>query len=1200
MMNTQIQPFDLQQSPLIGRNLIEASAGTGKTFTIEGIYLRLLVEKKMEVEHILVVTFTEAATSELRERIRNNIRTALGDFERGKSDEALTAFLIEHHPDRKEAVKNLKAALTRFDEARIFTIHGFCHRVLLDHAFESGSRFDTEFIKDQGELLLEIVQDFWRQHIYTADDNWTAFLMSAFEGPHQLLKKYGSILTRPVARIIPDLVEPIGSTDTSGGVLPPAARRVESLYADLSHNWADNRDRLEEVLITHPGLSHKSYSKRFVPKWMRELDQYLEVGNPFTSPKNLFRFTRETVTSQGNGKEDPPGHPVFNICSELASNLDEISIQLVTQLTETTRQELTSRKRQQGLISFDDLLFNLRDALKQPAGDQLAEQVRNWYQVALIDEFQDTDPIQFEIFNTIFSPPEHPLFFIGDPKQSIYSFRGADIFAYLEAQELTEHPYTLCTNWRSDRDLIQAINTIFSFRTNPFLFQGIDFIPSSGTDRNPTRGLLIDDKPDVPFHLWTLIDEEASIPKQVAHDRVTEAVATEIARLLNLGQEGRATILEKNSEGSDGQHPLFPEHIAVLVRVHKEAEAMQQALRRLSVPSIINTRSTIYESQAFSDIITLLKAVGDPSSEKQVRRALVTDLMGVSGEQLFEYLADENRWEAELEKFQTYRRVWLETGFYAMVRLLTRQENIRTRLLRKAGGERLLTNFLHALELLHDAQNRNKFGINGLLKWAERQLTFPEKGTDDAEIRLETDDRAVQIMTVHAAKGLEFPVVFVPFAWGARRTETVFFHDADNANALTLDLGSAAFDTHKAQAQREGLAEEIRLLYVALTRARHRCYLIWGDINQTADAPPAWLFHEGHPKPGQILDDLRVLEQNGEGHIQLQQMPEGEATPFTPEPQTDDPLQCLTFKGNKTLDWGISSFTKLSTRTATNSENPDRDRIRQSIVVNKPLQPHEGLQNMFSLPGGAKTGNCFHELFEHLDFRERDPEKLKEVVEKTLKKYDFEEQWQPVALELIRQVLSVPLIREEHQETGFSLGELDPMDRISEMEFFFPLQQINSADLSDILKPHLAHRSAQLLQKTMEHLDFNEIPGFMKGFIDLIFHHQGRYYIVDWKTNFLGSQLADYHEDYLQEYMISHSFILQYMVYSVALHRMLQLKLKNYQFTTHFGGIAYFFLRGIQKETSQPVGIFRDNLEGCGEMIEDLSQYLGGHSEGGQ
>ncbi|MBT7891913.1 MAG: exodeoxyribonuclease V subunit beta, partial [Deltaproteobacteria bacterium] len=1161
-------------------------------YTIEGIYLRLLLEEKMGVENILVVTFTEAATSELRGRIRDKIRKALRAFETGKDsahgEDKLIEYLIQNSADSQRSVKVLKSALAQFDEARIFTIHGFCRRELLDQTFESRSRFDTEFIKDQRDLLSEIAQDFWRDYLYKSSEHLTAFLMDYCGNPQNLSQKLIPILNRPLKNMV---------TGLKSEDLDAEVEKAENRFSDLSETWLRSRSALEEILISHPGLSHNPYNKKNVPNWLGEMDHFIEVGNPFLIPKNLYRFSLETISQKFNDKTAPPDHAVFHICQELNSLLKTIKILLEKKLIDYGKTELKKRKEQRNLISFDDLLKNLRNALRGSMGEKLADRIREKYHVALIDEFQDTDPIQFEIFSTVFKSDKQPVFFIGDPKQSIYNFRGADIFAYLTAQHETETTYTLEKNWRSDNDLIQGINSLFTFHENPFLFKEIAFVPSTSAGINPVRGFQIDGQPQIPMHLWYVDDNGGTISKSNGQKKVTTAVAGEIARLLNLGRKGKATILKRPFATVTEEKAVAPKHIAVLVRRHGEAEAVQQALRKLSVPSVINTKSTVFDSPEFGEVTTLLKAIADPASERKVKSALAGNILRISGEQLHAYSANESGWERILEDFQLYRQTWSERGFYTMIRSFISKQEVRTRLLELEGGERKLTNLLHILELFHEAENNNRLGINGLLKWADRRRFSLDASADENEIRLETDDEAVKILTIHASKGLEFPIVFCPFSWGSAAVKQVFFHDPLDNHTLSLDIGSPDIEVNRQQAKREVLAEEIRLLYVALTRAKHRCYLVWGDINQTADSAMAYLFHHGKPNRENIWIDLEELEKKADGNIQLQRLPEGVADKYRAEQSLLPELRCLEFKGSPSLDWGISSFSGLSTKTIVNVEYPDRDRVKETPLIKTRiplLDTSEKSLNMFSLPGGAKTGNCFHQLFENLDFRDKSSAKVKNLVRDTLQQYDFEERWQPVAMELVKNVLSFPLIRDEKSASHFTLGDLDQKDRISEMEFYFPLQHITSHKILDLLKPHLDHHSAQLLFRTMERLNLNEVKGFMKGFIDLIFHHDGRYYILDWKTNFLGDQATDYHTQNLQEYMINHSFILQYIIYTIALHRMLTLKLDNYDFRTHFGGVFYFFLRGVQKDPEPNVGVYLDNLHGCADMITALSQYLGG------
>ena len=474
-------------------------------------------------------------------------------------------------------------------------------------------------------------------------------------------------------------------------------------------------------------------------------------------------------------------------------------IHLKRELFPYARDQIRRRMRESNIQSFDDLLVNMSDALKAPGGGLLAESIRGRYQAALIDEFQDTDPVQYHIFQTLFDAPGHLLFLIGDPKQAIYSFRGADIFTYMDAAEKASARYTLLTNWRSDPDLITAVNTIFGARPRPFVYAEIPFGPARAPDPKPQApGLAVDGESPAPFTIWRL----GRALKGDTETALIRATAAEISRLLDLGRKGRATL---------GGSPLRPGDIAVLVRTNRQAAEVQTALTALSIPAVIGNTGDIFDTHEAAETARVLAALAEPRNDRRIRAALASDLMGTGGEALACAALDEAEWDALLARMANYHRLWQERGFIRMFKAFLAGETVLPRLMSLPGGERRCTNILHLSELLHQASTARNMTPSRLLQWLSEQRFQADRRPEEHPLRLESDENAVRLVTIHKSKGLEYPVVFCPIPWAKSRVENteggIPFHD-EVSHRPTVDLGSENMARHKALAEKEALAEE--------------------------------------------------------------------------------------------------------------------------------------------------------------------------------------------------------------------------------------------------------------------------------------------------------------------------------------------------------------------------------------------------------
>ena len=634
--------------------------------------------------------------------------------------------------------------------------------MLHENAFESGSLFDTELITDEGSLKQEVVSDFWRRHFYEAPPEFVSYAQYKKFSPQYFLSLLGNRTTQPDLKIVPDC----------------EAAELKSLkpfrqaFERMKKNWLKARPQVQEKL-DDPGLNQGQYKNH--SRFMDGMGSYL--GNEWGTLPLFEDFLKFTPCALEGGTQKgfaTPDHPFFDLCEvfqkkaeTLQEEMDQQLLFLKKEIFRYVREELPFRKERQNIQFFDDLLVKLRSSLEKEGGDQLARAIRAKYRAALIDEFQDTDPVQYAIFRSVFSVKENLLFLIGDPKQAIYSFRGADLFAYMKAAGHVNTRYTLTKNWRSEPGLIKAVNTLFSNRENPFLYDAIPFEPGTPEERKDRELLTVNGKSEPPFHLWfvdatKLTGTGKAMTKRLAGDLVPRALASEISRLILLGQKGKARIGENNLREAD---------IAVLGRTNIEARDVQEQLTRLGIHSVLHSKGNLFDTDEALEMERVLTGIAEPGQERLLRVALATDLMGVSGEVLDRLTTDEAGWEIWLSRFREYYDLWERGGFIRMFRYFILREKVRTRLLALPDGERRLTNVPHLSEVLHQEATEQKLGMVGLLKWLAGQRDPASPRLEEHQLRLESDANAVRIVTIHKSKGLEYPVVFCPFNWVVRKTQ---------------------------------------------------------------------------------------------------------------------------------------------------------------------------------------------------------------------------------------------------------------------------------------------------------------------------------------------------------------------------------------------------------------------------------------------
>ncbi|MEW6365736.1 MAG: UvrD-helicase domain-containing protein [Acidobacteriota bacterium] len=1081
MRSAPTPALDVNSVPLAGVNLVEAGAGTGKTWTITSIAVRLLLEAGLRIDQVLVVTYTRAATAEMRHRLRQRLIEIRNGLLGGPARDEFSSRIVDEWSSasqRAAGVRRLSDAIRNFDEARIYTIHGFCERVLGELSIETATPFDTDVIANEDDLVFQIADDYWRSTIYHAP-------LSAVS---ELVRKGVTV------------------------------------------------DRLLRYTSAHLGKPYLAV-----------------VGPAASSPVDTKRLR----------------YDLFRYCDA----------------------ELLRRKRRLGVRSYADLLNCLASALDGPAAPDLIAALRSRYPAALVDEFQDTDPVQYRIFERIYGGSGCPVFLVGDPKQAIYGFRGADVFSYLAAKPVAASCSTLTACRRSAPGLVDALNVLFQASPRPFL---IDRIACDRATADPVeRGeLTIDGATGAALRIWLLRPEDDKlINKGEANRAVAEATAAEISRLLSLAGRGRAAI---------GERPLRGGDMAVLAPTHQQSKLVREALSRRNVPSVQCGQGSVYESREARELELVLGAIADPGNEPRVRAAMATELMGHTAADLYR-LREDHAWELCSESFRAHHDLWRTKGFGRAFRAWLDGSRVAERLLGTyQDGERRLANVLHLGERLDSAASEHST-IEALMAWYATYRRRPDPRVDEELLRLESDASLVKLLTVHSAKGLEFPIVFCPFAWDGRlwaRGEpdaAVLYHDPRRAGAPVIEIGGASEEGRRL-AEVEKLAETMRVLYVALTRAKHRCYAVCGKIRGFERSGLAWLLYgrelTSDPAPvtsliemvkpapaGDLESRLARIVGESSGAIALDPLPD-----FAEDyvaPPGGQLLAARVFGRTLEPTWSAMSYSSLVHRADDEARDHDAGLVRA-----RPAEEPAAGTGILGFPRGPRAGSCLHAVFETLDFAITDRARLEGHVHEFLLRFGLGPEHAPVVADMVERVLDVAL-----DGRSLRLRGIPASRRAAELEFLFTVNTRGADDLVRALTdPTNALHAANVT--AARELDIGRMKGFMKGFVDLVIEHDGRFFILDYKSNWLGNSIEDYAPDRLLGAIAAEHYYLQYLIYTVALHRYLGLRLPDYDYERNFGGVFYLFLRGVRREHDNRFGVYFDRPARA--LVEALERALAG------
>jgi exodeoxyribonuclease V beta subunit len=1157
-----------------GVSLIEASAGTGKTYTISHLYVRALLETDYGVEQILVVTFTNAATQELKGRIRKLIVQVRKYFQDASVDDEQINSLFGAYRFDKRSLFKLHKALVNFDEASIYSIHGFCQRVLTRFPIETGSLLQQQIITDEKDLLRAAMRDYWRQHMIDAELQKLEWIMQNWSDPDALLQD-----VMPLIKVTDDLQALTNDADIFSD-------QLEALWQSLRDEWDARSDEIRQVLLDNPALNKNRVQPKSVAHLFDELVTLFTRDLPYVLPAKWELLTHEKLTHclKANCEDDRIHAPFFKRAGEfLESHVQWIRQQktgLLLDVASTLKQRIDDVKKEALNISFDDLITRLSNALRVN-NTFLTDSITSEYPFAMVDEFQDTDNRQYFIFQTLYQQrSDTTLILIGDPKQAIYGFRGADVFTYQRARADTSTQFTLDTNYRSSEHFIGALNHVFQYNEDAFVIDDLIEFKRAGFDPGKPKKLTHNGEVATPLVGWIYPFTKKPVSKSIAAEYFARVCAQEIAQLLQQGA------LQIENE------PVQAQDLAVLVKTGRQASLIKQQLSERGIGSALVLRDSVFASEQAREITLLLEVLIEPGDIKALNGLLSSDLFGWNGAQIFNLQRDNERLVQMLEQMKAYQLHWQQKGILSMFFLLLKQQGTVLKNSPLMEGERRITNWLHILELLQQQAIEHASMVQAL-NWLRKQRQNAEEGIDNDEhqLRLESDSNLVRIVTIHKSKGLEYPIVFLPFMWdvkGARnQPKNYSVHDPSGHKKMYIHDEEQRERWHE-----ENLAEEVRLFYVAMTRARYRCYLGWGNISGAGSSAIAQCLYQDHIGKGKhprhldisseedYLLPFNTINQAGELIQVIQQ-----DTAYAPEVRSIQReiklTRALPFHRRVERKWRISSYSQIaSSGQDDHTDRPDYDAL-QTTPLSSGNDEQIAERSRFNFHKGARAGNFLHDLLEHQRFDEAVD---KNIIQQACLDYGYETEWLPCLTHWLNDILTCDI-----RQNGLKLSNLKAHQKISEMEFYMNCNQLRPAELNDFLHRHHYSRPEQIFT-------FTEIRGFIKGFIDLVFEHEGQYFVADYKSNFLGAEKQHYTAEACNEAMFEHHYHLQYLVYTLALHRYLQHKVQDYDYEKHVGGVYYLFLRGLSQNDNAGHGIFFHKP--APEVMRELNDLFEGSCDG--
>ena len=1303
--------------------LLEASAGTGKTYQIAGLVLRLVAEYGLRIDRILAITFTNAATAELRDRVRKRLSSALVALERGSADR--DDVFVEHllglaQPSRERMTAHLRIALRDFDLAAISTIHGFSQRMLSELAFESGQDPDLELLSDPAEILEEIVDDELARFFHGADTEEVALYQAAGYTRDEMLRVARAMCAAVEPEVIPPRkADAAAATRASVQAFRAVCVPMQTLFAD-----AANRGKLQ-ALVAMP--DRFNYGNR-LPGQIDRACTWIAEGAilPDKDAEGALKALRaaalqaafEAKLPKGGDKTALQKEPFWPLIRSLDTFIDRAetfwrSFAPLADFAVTVRPRFEAEIERRRVLTFDTMLSRLAEKVRADGGaaSPVAQRIRDRYDAVLVDEFQDTDRAQWTVLEAAFLGQKR-LILIGDPKQAIYAFRGADVHVYTAAckQVASAHRRTMGVNYRSDQSVLEALHTLWRAGSNAFDEKGFDYVDVQACDdKKRAEGAdTVDPGLDIRWVDGRVLKGDEGQP-------IDSKRPAELARL------AAAEVVASLSGSGDGASPRVAKAsgLAVLVNSHAQAATVQRALRDVGVPAVAATRNTVFATDAAGWLATWLDAVAAGGRDREARAAVVTPLFGWTADDLAWALAaaDEGgqRWQVWTARLHDAAARWSRWGFARVFDREVLDLGVLPRVLALPGGERHATDLRHLFELVHAEERSTRSGPATLAAWlrAEAEVADQERAQ-----RLESDADAVRIETVHASKGLQYGHVLLPFTWDAKSPTNrgykgpILLRTEGNTRIDLSPAMSQARQDASDEAHQEARREDLRKTYVAMTRAQHRNIAWYGPMGkdgQKAEATamgrllfraPTTIGHDDDELPDfkedaetawplarERLDDLASRSAGTVVWSPVERIPKAVAWK-PPRPAPSAPPQAAPWPASRASlrgEWMVTSYSGLAARSAvatpdgaegnaTTEGELERDDLRAGRDERPSVAAPTAMPDLQDVPmprddrdrlkrgGGTVYGTFVHEVFEAVDFTSaqgKDGRALRDLVGACAERNGLQADPQ-VAAELVEKMpglLATPL---DHQggtladplrglPKGFTLAHIDARDRLDELAFNLRLgagarytrtaatttarmgtlvidplriQTALEAALDDTrtetrarpqeIAPVRAWLTYHLERAQLEGVQiFEEIAGILTGSIDLVFRAHPdaaqraagdtdpRWFVVDYKTNVIESSTPGHFTGpWLAWKMATTGYPLQALLYTVALHRHLKLRMPGYDYDRHMGGYLYLFVRGMAgadtprcAETGRCLGVFAHRWRR--ETIEAVDDALG-------
>ncbi|WP_343377647.1 exodeoxyribonuclease V subunit beta [Buchnera aphidicola (Formosaphis micheliae)] len=1160
--------IDVFNVPLTGTKIIEASAGTGKTFTIIILYLRLLlgINNKMKcfsVTEILIVTFTNTMKEELITRIKKNIYYLRIACIQKKTDNPIFNEIISHITNLNHAIILLFKAEHQINEASIFTIHSFCLNTLQTNQYQSDIILKKNILDNIYPLYYQATCDFWRTQQLSLTKNISEIILQYWKNPESLLKN-----VLPIIKMSPVIIKPkFKKTITITKYHQQLLNNINS----FKKKWLSFNKKIIYLINNQKNNKH-IYSKNNMLRWINKITIWANENTyNYYIPKELNYFTTSNVYKNTLSSETI-SHDIFKyieIFLTMKFSLKEI---FLSTAIKKINYLIKKEKKKIECLEFDDLLIYFLNYFKKY---KLFKTLHKRYPITIIDECQDINVYQYKIFKKIYcAQKEYLLIYIGDPKQSIYTFRGSSIFTYFFIKSKIKEHYYLDTNWRASYDMNNSINILFSKMKNPFCLSPITFKPTKSPKKNINLKLII--KKICQPALRILINTKKNITINDYQQWIAKECASSILYWLSISKQGDALIKKNNLIT-----PLKAEDITILVRNKNEAKIIKKSLDEVNINSTYcSNNNNIYKTTVAKELLYIFQSILEPNNEKLLKRAMITNLLNYNIYDIDNLHKKYQFWSELIDQFNKYKIIWNEKGIYSMIRALLADyyynyQNITNSHIKN----NTITNIIYISELL---QNKSRFisSKHILIFWFKNKIFDPIALSQKNYIPQNNYNNCINIVTFHKSKGLEYNITWIPFSIYFPKSQLNIYH---SKNVLSTIIDFSVNQKNFNQSKKEMLSEEIRLIYVALTRSIIHCSIGIAPVlkkyttetknsnncNDLHLSALGYILQSGHKyNIEKFINEIKKMS-----YVQYIEVIYNTLNHHTKKKYQQNITKDIYYLYlNRKIQnyWCIASYTTLKN---IDNLNKEQNIIQNKISITKNIQLYHTKYDVYHFPKGMKYGTFLHKILKLHNFKKTI--NIQWLINE-LEQINLSKKWSPMLQNWITEISHIFFMKNE-----INLYNLPLNQQIKELEFYLSISNIvTDVQINKLFKYY--HHSSYNISTP---LSFNKITGMLTGSIDFIFYWKKKYYIIDYKTNWLGNSVDDYNQKKIKMNIIQNRYDLQYQLYSLALHRYLQHRIKNYQFKLHFGGVFIWFLRAIHHQTN---GIFYTLPQK--ELIEKLHQ----------